>query len=434
MKYLQALLLVVFLIPSFFMATLLIIPTSSAQAGCFRCCNCTSYRNFLNEEIEMHEEWLVEDWWEKMLAPAMRQVANQVAASTSAQTASLGTFINAQNQQTALTAIQEQVADIHSNYRSSEALCRFGTLSMGLARSQNRADMSSLVISERAQDRLLGRNNMSSEGGETGDMNARLAAFKKDFCDPANLNNSLGAFCGNASSAKDDMFNRDLNYTRTVETRPTLNINFQDSQLTKDEQQILEMSSNLFSQNVFPQIGNPENLKNDAFRTAYLDLRSIAAKRSVAENSFANIIGMRSASPSVGPDPFQLGKYFRIALQELGFTAYEAKRYLGVMPPASDRTKTLSASEQNKYDNEAPSYFTQMEFLTKKLYQDPRFYHNLMENPANVERQYTAMQSFGLMQQRDIYETIARSEMLLSILLELEIAESQATLNNRSSN
>jgi len=35
------------------------------------------------------------------------------------------------------------------------------------------------------------------------------------------------------------------------------------------------------------------------------------------------------------------------------------------------------------------------------------------------------------MQKRDIFETVARSEMLMSLLLEMEIAKYQDTIQNR---
>jgi hypothetical protein len=72
-----------------------------------------------------------------------------------------------------------------------------------------------------------------------------------------------------------------------------------------------------------------------------------------------------------------------------------------------------------------------MEVLTKKIYQDPAFYASLMDSPANVNRQYAALQSFGLMQKRDIFETVSRSEILMSLLLEMEIAKYQDNIQNR---
>ncbi|MBL8636961.1 MAG: hypothetical protein JNN09_00475, partial [Alphaproteobacteria bacterium] len=53
------------------------------------------------------------------------------------------------------------------------------------------------------------------------------------------------------------------------------------------------------------------------------------------------------------------------------------------------------------------------------------------DNPANVQRQYASLQAFGLMQQRDIFETILRSEMLLSLIVEMEVSKFQDDVQNR---
>jgi hypothetical protein len=99
-------------------------------------------------------------------------------------------------------------------------------------------------------------------------------------------------------------------------------------------------------------------------------MRSLIAKRAVAENSFNSLIALKTKNP-----------------------------------------------------NSNVSYFEEMERLTKYNYQDPSFYATLYDNPANVSRQKAAMQGIGLMQQRDIYESQIRSEMLLSVLLETKLDE-----------
>src|SRR5690606_17866922 len=70
-----------------------------------------------------------------------------------------------------------------------------------------------------------------------------------------------------------------------------------------------------------------------------------------------------------------------------------------------------------------PSYFAQMELLTKKIYQSPNFYTNLYDKPANVQRIIAAMQAIKLMQDRDIQEALQRREMLLSIMLEIRLRQ-----------
>ena len=79
--------------------------------------------------------------------------------------------------------------------------------------------------------------------------------------------------------------------------------------------------------------------------------------------------------------------------------------------------------EIKAYLGERPSYYAQMEVLTKKLYQNPVFYTELYDKPANVERKTVAMQAIELMQRRDMYRSVLRSEATLSVMLETALAE-----------
>ena len=89
----------------------------------------------------------------------------------------------------------------------------------------------------------------------------------------------------------------------------------------------------------------------------------------------------------------------------------------------------MSADEANRFlasNTGEPSYYAQMEILTKKLYQNPNFYANLMDKPTNVKRTLTAMKGVELMQNRDIFESLQRQEMLMSLLLELDVRAEQS--------
>ncbi|HRQ60530.1 MAG TPA: hypothetical protein PLO23_03300, partial [Alphaproteobacteria bacterium] len=65
-----------------------------------------------------------------------------------------------------------------------------------------------------------------------------------------------------------------------------------------------------------------------------------------------------------------------------------------------------------------PSYYAQMEILTKTLYQHPNFYTNLYDKPANVDRINTAMAAIRLMQLRDRFDSQTRRELLMASLME----------------
>ena len=91
----------------------------------------------------------------------------------------------------------------------------------------------------------------------------------------------------------------------------------------------------------------------------------------------------------------------------------------------------LDDKAQKSFIGEKPSYSAQMELLTRRLYQVPSFYANLMESNANVARQQTAMEGIALMQDRDIYESLRRSELVMSALLEMYIIQEQSAYTDR---
>ncbi|MEC7576287.1 MAG: hypothetical protein VX468_03090, partial [Pseudomonadota bacterium] len=63
-------------------------------------------------------------------------------------------------------------------------------------------------------------------------------------------------------------------------------------------------------------------------------------------------------------------------------------------------------------------------------YQNPDFFVNLYDNPHNVMRQSAAMEAISLMQMRDYYDSLIRSEMALSVLLDTEVSKEIDALTN----
>jgi hypothetical protein len=132
-------------------------------------------------------------------------------------------------------------------------------------------------------------------------------------------------------------------------------------------------------------------------------MRSVIAKRAIAENSFTSLVGMKAkGTPATAEATTNL-------LKELGMPEDAAKAFV----------------------TENPSYYAQMDALTRKMYQTPAFYTNLMESGTNVGRQSAAMKALELMQTRDIYKTMQRSEMLMATLLEIYVSREQGGLNKQ---
>lgn len=367
------------------------------------CATCTIYEQALMKEFQVHRNWMNNDWWTKNIEPALKQFADEFRNASLFEAATFGAFLDGQNAMTTQRALQESATNSLKNYTTSDTICKFGTLSKSLALSQNKAKANQLVLSERSLGRQLGQKNMAAAGGEPTDRSARLVQFQEAYCDPQDFGAGMKILC--TAKAKDERLNIDINYTRAIDTKNSLDIDFTDADETNDEKDVIALANNLYAHKVFDRI-NPNSLKqgsNVDAQTTFLDQRAIVAKRNVAENSFNEIVGQKSAGG------MNSAAYMLEALKALGLGSDDAQKYLG----------------------DSPSYDVQMEVLTKKLYQDPSFYASLMDSPANVNRQYAALQSFGLMQKRDIFETVARSEMLMSLLLEMEIAKYQDNIQTK---
>ena len=220
--------------------------------------------------------------------------------------------------------------------------------------------------------------------------------FVKTYCNKKDNSDGLNHLCVN-STATPERINKDVDFIRTLESKLTIDADFtveEASKTTPDEEDVFALSSNLFAHKVFPVMGKnilatPEGVpKQLAYR--YLDLRSIAAKRSVAQNSIAAIAAER------GKGDKEAAQYLKKLVVELGVSEENIDAVLG----------------------KEPSYFAQMEVLTKDIYQNPVFYTELYDKPANVTRKQVAIQAIQLMQDRDFFKSQLRTEAVMAVLLE----------------
>lgn len=387
------------------------ILSPSAAFACGPCTNCAQWQMEVTQAINQHKQWWANTYWQQNYLPALKNFTTAVVSTLMLQARMIGGFMDAQNHLNSQRVLQELAANTAKSYIPSDAMCQFGTLTKSLAASQALAERNQLVLAERSSSRQLGKHFTSAASGVAEDKLARLRQFQERFCDPQDNNNGMKRLCD--TGGPDTRHNLDIDYVRTVDIRPTLNINFTDTAISEDERDVIALANNLYSHEVFRRF-NDQQLQRESTggkdnQSTYMQLRALTAKRNAAENSFNTLIGMKSA----GTDASRA--YIRTVLQNVGMSAANIDRFMASGGGA----------------NVNPSYMAQMEILNKKLYQDPRFYAELMDGPANVQRQYAAMQSFGLMQQRDLFETIIRSEMLLSLILEMEVAKHQDDIQNR---
>ncbi|MCB9990141.1 MAG: hypothetical protein H6867_02025 [Rhodospirillales bacterium] len=384
-------------------------------------------RNFITQQFRFHQNWLFgantfyggarDSFFELHVLPALMMMTEQLVTTGMEQMFILGTFFDAKIQLETQRLFQEKEAEAHKDYHPSFGMCVIGTNVRSMAAADRNGEYTSYVLSQRSQDRQLGIYSGQAAYSAEMDRRGRIEQFKKRYCDTDNNSQDLTELC-DAGKAPAATVNSDIDYMRTVDMNRTLNIDFTDDVATNDEIDVLALASNLFSHEVM----NKTNWTTGEMESAegpYLDLRSIVAKRSVAENSFNAIIGLKAQGTPISE-------------QTILFTEKVLEQF-GVND-GDDRLRMIGGVlGDRETPNRRPSYFAQLEVLAQKIYQDPEFYTNLYDKPANVQRKEVAMQAINLMLERDMYKNELRSEMALSIWLEMELMKYQTDIQNRLS-
>jgi hypothetical protein len=249
-------------------------------------------------------------------------------------------------------------------------------------------------------------------GGRFMDIEARLNQYLDVYCRPEDFNRGVSGLCDSTSTPASRR-NADIDWPRSVSERGTLEIDFTvQGDPTADEVNVFAMMSYLYGHDVFTRMPpvflyKPQNTGDiNVLHQLYLDQRAVTAKRNVAENSYVHNVAMRAEGTEAAVD------YLYALLEDLGIPADRIPEILG----------------------EKPSYYQQMEVLTKLVHYNPDFYVNLFETPANVLRKRVALQAIGILQKWDTLESMWRSEMLAAVAAEIRLMETQKDLKNRMSN
>lgn len=368
--------------------------------------------NTYNQSMTSHEEWIVNFMFRGNILPAMQLMAEQFTAVMLQQTEVLGAFFDAKQQLETQRIFQKLQAEAHKDYHPSIGLCEFGTAVRSLASSERRGDFNAVALSQRSMDRQLGNQSTSALVGPSSDIETRIGQFMNTYCDPEGANTELGQkLCPNPGDPA--RFNRDIDYASVVGNPLTLNVNFTDQEMKRDEQDVFAIAANLYGDQVFTRPKaellqrRPTDQELPKMIQAYMDARSIIAKRGVAENSYNALVAMKSESPDSGVGS---KKYLQEMMKQLG---------------VEDSDDLIAMLGKN------PSYYAQMEVLTKRILESPEFYTNLYDKTANVARKDVALKALSLMQKFDTFKSGLRTEANLSVLLELSVMEAESDIMNR---
>ncbi len=423
---------------------------------------------------------------------ALQRMTEELSAVMALQTGTIGMFFDASIQLKVQRKHQELMARAHKDYHPSEQMCRIGTFIRSVAHSESKAAINKHALNKILMNQYLATPNNSAASGPSVNNASEIELYKKSFCDPRDNSGSTYILCppdaANPPTVEElDGMNKDIDYTRILGGKLTLDVDFVDGDITGtvdndlegDEADIIALAKNLYFPNVF-EAPNHDRLKQD-LRPHY-DSRSFAAKMNVAHSSFLNIVGMKSRAPAGQPNvttanvpaPAPLGTgltrepepapvhthpapdpsnpppalvtpltttrtmpttiltedsgwaYMKAMLREFGIVAID-------MNNDGDTTDAEDLTVEEQIDEilgERPSYYAQMEVLTKKIYQHPNFYTNLYDKPANVARIGASIDAITLMNQRDRFDSIIRREMLTSLLIEEELGRHVENVNS----
>lgn len=381
----------------------------------------------LEDHVNSEQNWILDEFFEDYWVVGLAELTEFLSAFGAYQVEMVGTFFDAKNQLETRRLFNQMVAEAHKDYHPSEDICWFGTNSRSLAATERRGDLNKLYLSKHALNRQLGKFSTPAAGGLEIDNAIRWKQFVDGNCDPKDnawqgAGTGLDLACdhdgpgGSATTGAvvHDRMNRDIDFTRLIDEPRTLGVNFSDTAtpVPADEQDVLSMSMNLYGHEVLTRELTRQSLSSAKAQSAYLLLRSVAAKRSVAQNSFNAIVALKSEGTNgtgTGASP-DVGSFMAALVRDL-------------MPTAVADADIYAILGRN------PSYYAQLEFLSKKIYQTPQFFANLYDKPANVERKGVAMKAIELMLDRALYESELRQEMILSVLLSSELTPKFREIN-----
>lgn len=381
---------------------------------------------------------------------ALIYMAHQLANHLVVQTAIVGTFFDAKIQMEAQRKLQELKARAHKDYHPSDQMCRFGSMIKSVASAESKSKVDKIALNKTLMSLYLGTAGAPAQDGEASAATARVDAFKRYHCDPRDNNGNLDLMCNdvqleNLTNERREQLNKDVDYTRTIDSKLTLDIDFADydpatsasvPDLTPDEIDVVAMAKHLYMPYVFART-DKDGVNNDL--RAHYASRSYAAKMNVAHTSFINIMAMKAEAPEGRPTtplaslpnlPPQMQinpatpnvrvppitPKGLILTEDAGWSYMKAlMREFGL---ADENGNLTTDDEIHALLGEFPSYYAQMEVLTKKIYQHQNFYTNLYDKPANVKRISASLDAIGLMHLRDRYDSQLRQEMLAAMLVE----------------
>lgn len=415
---------------------------ASAQIGCDNLCPCEAAigittiiftvmmhqmtRNWVRIQFELHRKFfMIEYFFYGFVMRAMMLLDVQLTSAAMTQVTMIGAFFDASQQLKSQRLMEQLAAQAHRDYHPTMDMCAMGTTARNLGATSRHIDANAAVVAAHQRARQLHTGGVIGTEGPASDKKGRMMAIIGMYCDINDNNNEnaiagdgLEPLCGAAQPGGSlAAFNEDMSVSLRGD-KPTEGTSVIDSNVYPEK--FTALVSNLFAPDLIPPI--PEALimpaandpfRNEGNRQVLLDVRAIAAKRSVAEYSFSSVAASKMEGAGQSDAPLYMATIIEL---------------IGKQPTGAQGTSAQAAAD---FIGDSPSYHAIMDVLTKKIYFDQNFYASLYDTPVNVARKGAAMRAIALMQNMDMLKSQLRTEMSLSVAVELEIDKLQEKIDNR---
>ncbi len=356
----------------------------------------TQTRNVIKQYVrdfftDVRNDYFLEELVNDFVAPALKKKTQQISQNDQQESNAQGAIVDA-------TLANEQAIDVGVtqaetaiDYAAHPFIGQMATYARGLALSSERMRQSQLLRGDAGTAELLAASGTLTAKGGGAVEDWRLKNLKDIYIDPDQQGGYLRKLVQGS-----DRVNRDLDVARSLLGRQTLDINFEDTTLTDDERDFLALKENLASSTAMDTSRMRDLAANDAMLTDVPELLSMTARRSIIDRTINTMAGMRARGSDVSAPEMQA------LLRQLGY--------------GDDAPEMKDVAGQASYE-------AHMDILTRRVFQNPNMYVNLIANPVALRRILVAQNAVRNMQQFDMYATTTRSEDLTALWAWLETRE-----------
>ncbi len=384
---------------------LLFFSTQQAEAKC-RACNCSMagrINTHTDGQFDSLETWMLNDFWGRPgdnRTDTMREHLKSMTEQLSSVGISLPQMFGAFEDAKLMLETKDDLNEIKynsvQNNKPSPQLCEMASVSQGMIASRENRKLFQKTLVKGAQDNQLAKTGTAASGGPKQAADVRRAKV----CDHASpTDNANGAYQLCPDPAPDTLQGCDTDIA-CISNAGTLPFDPDGASMDGKTGAAQAFMNNVFGPDAMPTM-SAEALNTPIQQLTYLDKRSLAAKRSVAQYCFAHVLSQKAQGSTEGV------AQMRAVLEKKG-----------IPPEIAEARISENASESER-----------LEMMTKDMF-DSQFFVDTIGREADIKRKQAAVQQTSLLLRREMLASQTCNELMTSIIVELKVSDYQDSIQN----